>query len=89
MPENVELLISEDIFLGIDLQPPVLVADINEHALAHVTMSGDTASDGDLASFGIIVTSLFAAFPGRELVFERISALVTQRRELGFALVNQ
>ncbi len=48
MSEDVPLLIAEDVLLRIDLDAPALVPHVNEHALAHVAMRGDAASDGRL-----------------------------------------
>ncbi len=46
MRENVKLLVAEDIFLRVSLDAPALVADVNEHGLAHVAVRGDAPGDG-------------------------------------------
>ena len=89
MAENVELLVTENIFLRINLDPPGLVAHVNKHAFAHVPMRGDASGDRDFAAFCIIVPGLTAGFAGRELVLERVNALGAQRCQLGFALLDQ
>ena len=45
MAEDVELLVAEDVFLGVDLDASALVAHVDEHAFAHVAMGGDAAGD--------------------------------------------
>ena len=56
MPEDVQLLVAEDIFLRINLDAPALVAHVNEHGFAHVAVRGDAAGDGDFAAFGVIAS---------------------------------
>ena len=63
VPEDVELLVAEHILLRIDLEPPALVADVDEHALAHVAMRGDAAGQGHFAAFGVMGAGLRRRFP--------------------------
>ena len=58
VPENIELLVAQHILLRINLDAPALVADIDEHALAHVAMGGDAAGHGDFAAFDVIGAGL-------------------------------
>ena len=68
---------------------PALIADVDEHALAHVAVGGDAAGHGDLAALGVIGAGLGAVFGGRELVPERVDALGPQGAQLGLALLDQ
>ncbi len=89
MLENGKLLVAEDVFLRVDLHPPALVADVEEHGLAHVAVRGDASGERDFAAFGVLFARVPAGFAGRELVFKRVNALRPQRGELGLALFNQ
>ena len=53
--EDVELFVTEDILLGIDLEAPGLIAHVDEHAFAHVAVRGDAAGDGHFAAFGVVI----------------------------------
>src|SRR5439155_27296493 len=46
---------------------------IDEHALAHVAMGGDTPDDGNLAAFDIVSARFGAFLCGREFVLDRKS----------------
>ncbi len=87
--KNVPLLVAEDVFLRVDLHPPALVANVHEHAFAHVAVRGDAAGERDFAALGVVLARVLAGFPGRELVFERVNTPGPQRGELGLALFNQ
>ena len=87
--ENEELLVAKDIFLGIDLEAPGLVAHVNEHGFAHVAVRGDAPGHGHFAAFHVMLASLFAGFRGGEFVLERKNAFGLQRFELGLALFNE
>ena len=63
VPEDVELLVAEHVLLRIDLEPPALVAHVDEHALAHVAMGGDAAGHGHFAALGVIGAGLRRRFP--------------------------
>ena len=52
MLEDVELLVAQHILLRVNLDAPALVADVNEHGLAHVAMRGDAAGDAKPRAFG-------------------------------------
>src|SRR2546421_694780 len=84
-----KLRIAEHIFLSIDLDASGLVANIDEHAFAHVAMSGDAAGDCYLVALNVVGTSVSAFLGGDELVFERIDAFGSQGGELGFALLDK
>src|SRR5437867_2931568 len=47
--KNVELLVTEHVLLGIGLEAAALVAYVNEHTLAHVSMSCDPPGHRHLA----------------------------------------
>jgi hypothetical protein len=89
VPKDVELFVTENIFLRISLNASALVFDINEHAFAHVAVRSDAPGERDLATFSIIGAGLGTSFCGCELVFERVNSFGSQRRELGFALFDQ
>ena len=77
------------VFLRVHLEPPGLVAHINEHGLAHLPVRRDPSSHRDFASFGVIIPRVFARFRGGKLVFERVNALGAQGRQFGPPLFNQ
>src|SRR5215471_9952715 len=54
MPENVELFITQDVFLGVDLKAAGLVTHVNKHTLAHVPVSRDPASYGKLPALDVV-----------------------------------
>jgi hypothetical protein len=89
MLENGKLLVAEDVFLRVNLDPPALVAHVEEHGFAHVAVRGDAAGERDFAAFGVMFAGVPAGFAGRELVFERVNALRAQRGELGLALFDE
>ena len=60
--ENMQMLVAEDIFLRVNLDPAALVADVNEHGLAHVAVRGDAAGERDFAAFGVIFARALAGF---------------------------
>ena len=89
MGEDLERVIAEDVFLGIALDAPALVAHVNEHGFAHVAVGGDAAGHGDFAAFHIVAARLLAGFAGGELVFKGENAAGFQRFELGLALFDE
>jgi hypothetical protein len=89
MPEDVELLVAEDIFLRVSLDASTLIAHVNKHAFAHFTVRGDATGHGHFTAFGVMVARLLAGFAGCEFVFERVNALGAQRSQLGLALFDQ
>jgi hypothetical protein len=89
MRKNIPQIIAQDIFLGIDLDAPALVAQINEHGLAHFTVRGNPSGDGNFAAFGVIVVSLFAGFRRREFIFERENVLRLERLQFCPTLFDQ
>ena len=66
-----------------------LVADIDKHALAHITVGSDSSGDGDFPAFGVGGFRGGAGFGGGEFVFEGIDAFGAQGRQLGLALLDQ
>jgi len=80
--EDGPLVVAEDVFLGVDLHAAGLVADVDEHGLAHVAVGGDAAGDGDFAAFHVVFTGGVAGFGGGELVFEGVNALFAQGASL-------
>jgi hypothetical protein len=89
MLENSELIVAESIFLRVNLDAPVLVAHVNKHAFAHLTVRGNAPGHSHFTALGVIIMRLPAGFAGREFIFERVNALGAQRGQLGFALFNQ
>ncbi len=89
MLENVELLVAQDIFLRVSLDASALVADVNEHGLAHVAMRGDASGQRHFAAFNVIVARRLAGFRRRKFIPERVNALRAQGGELGLALFDQ
>ena len=89
MGKYVPLFITEDIFLGVNLDAAALVAHIDEHALAHVAVRGDAAGHGHFPAFSVILPRPGAGFGRRKFVPERVNAVLPQRGELGLALFNQ
>jgi hypothetical protein len=87
--EDVELLVAQDILLRVSLNAPALVADVNEHGLAHVAMRRDAPGQRHFAAFNVIGTGGGARFAGREFILERVNALGAERGQLGLALFNQ
>ncbi len=87
--ENVELLVAEDVFLGVDLDAAALVANVDEHGLAHVAVGGDAAGERDFTALDIISARGGAGFRGGKLVAEGENTLRLQGFELGFALFDQ
>ena len=87
--ENVELFITQDIFLRISLNASALVTHINEHGLAHLAMRGNASGQRDFAAFDIIGACGGARFRRRKFVLERVNALGAECGELGFALFDQ
>ncbi len=87
--EDVELVVAERLFLGVNLDAAALVLDVDEHALAHFAMGGDAAGEGDFAALGVMGAGVVAGFGGREFVGKGIDALGAQRGELGLALFDQ
>ena len=84
-----KLFVAENIFLRIHLDASALVADVNEHGLAHVAMRGDASGERHFAAFDIICARGVAGFRRRKFVLERVNALGAQRGELGLALFDQ
>ena len=89
MLENLELFVAENILLRVSLEPPALVADVNEHGLAHVAMRRDAAGQRRFAAFDVIFSRGIAGFRRRKFILERVNALRAQGDELGLALFDQ
>ena len=89
MLEDVKRLIAENILLRVSLDAPALVADVDEHGLAHVAVRRDASGERHFAAFDIIVARLLAGFRRCEFVLERVNALGAERGELGLALFDQ
>ena len=89
MPEDVKLLITQNVFLSIDLQPPALIAHIDEHALAHIPVGSNPAGDGHLATLRIVGARFGALFFRGELISKWIDPFGPQGSEFCFALLNQ
>ena len=87
--ENMKLFVAQNILLGVSLDAPALVADVNEHGLAHVAMRGDAPGERDFAAFGVIGASHSAGFRRRKFILERVNTLGAERGELGLALFDQ
>ena len=89
MLEDVKLLVAENIFLRVGLDAPALVADVNEHGLAHVAMRGDAPGQRNLPALEVIRARGGAGFAGGEFILERVNAFGAQGGELGLALFDQ
>src|SRR6266498_94067 len=87
--EEAVWFLAEDVLLGIELEAPALVLDVDEHTLAHIAVGGNAPRQGHLAAFRITLARFGARFAGRKLVLERVNAQLPQGGELGFALFDQ
>src|SRR5215831_9371542 len=71
MPENVELFISQHVFLSIYLQAAGLVAHVDKHTFAHVPVCRDSASHGKLPALDVVYARFRAFVLPCELALER------------------
>src|SRR5258705_508880 len=86
--EDVVLLITEGLLLGIDLNTAGLVLDVDELAFAHVAMGSNAAGERDDAAFSIFGACLGTFLGGHELVGERIDSFSTESGQFGPSLFN-
>ena len=87
--EDFKLFIAQRLFLGVNLDAPALIFDVDELALAHVAVCGDAAGQRDFAPFGVVRPGHGAGVRWGELVFERVDAFGPQCFELFFTLFDQ
>ncbi len=73
-PEHVELFVAEHVFLGINLDAPALVLDVDEHAFAHIAMRGDAPGERDFAALDVIGPRLGAGLGGLKFIREGVDA---------------
>src|SRR5207244_13447716 len=64
--EDFKLFIAQRLFLGVNLNGPALILDVDELALAHVAVTGYPAGERDFALFDIIRPGLGTCFRGRK-----------------------
>ena len=85
MCENIPLLVAERIFLRVNLDASALVLDVDEHAFAHLAMSGDASGERDFATFDVIGSRLSAFVFRRKFIGKRVDAFFAERGQFGFA----
>ena len=89
MLEDLELFVTERLFLRIGLEAPALVLEVNKLTFAHIPVRGDSPRQRNFAALGVMGSRLGAILAGNKFVFERVDTPGSQGIQFGLALFDQ